>query len=426
MILDNQPVIFNIRYTPYQLAKNASETEIAKHAEERAFYDMSGKNNILSYMSQEKKTNYDSILDYLEKTSKVFNQNGMISVDELTKMKERIQKNKGNIWHGFISLNEEHSHQIDSIEKSIQFVKEVFSTFFKSAKFHTKNMDLMCALHNDRPHHLHIHFVFWEKEPLYKGKDGTLIYRRKGKIDKSALDMMFVKSGIFVNEKQNDLYPTRDEALKELKTITAFKTLKVSPKEIKKEMIKLSKDLPKTGRLSYGSKDMEGYQKRIDKIVAMLLENDEKAKLADKEFYDAFEERKKLIQNIIGKTYGYMEENKVNKLLPKYHFHIDEKNIHIIEDIEKDYKRRQGNIILQVARNIQPELINQNKKRKASDTNYKKSLHISEKKITSIFNQFLSSFPKESMLLKRDFCNRLKEIEEEMKKEREEKEYIQK
>ena len=191
-------------------------------------------------------------------------------------------------------------------------------------------------------------------------------------------------------------------------------------------MIKLSKDLPKTGRLSYGSKDMEGYQKRIDKIVAMLLENDEKAKLADKEFYDAFEERKKLIQNIIGKTYGYMEENKVNKLLPKYHFHIDEKNIHIIEDIEKDYKRRQGNIILQVARNIQPELINQNKKRKASDTNYKKSLHISEKKITSIFNQFLSSFPKESMLLKRDFCNRLKEIEEEMKKEREEKEYIQK
>lgn len=388
---------------------------------------MSGGNNILSYISQEKKTNYDSILNYLEKTSKVFNQNGMILDEELKMMKERVKKNKGNIWHGFISLNEEQSHQIDTPEKSIQFVKEVFGTFFASAKFHSKNMDLMCALHNDRPHHLHIHFVFWEKEPLYKGKDGELIYRRKGKIDKHALDMMFVKSGIFVNEKKDRLYPTRDEALKELKSITSYKTLKTSPQEIKKEIIALSKDLPKIGRLSYGSKDMEKYRKRIDKIVLMLLEADEKAKLADKEFYEALEKRKQVIQNIISQTYGYIEDKKeVDKLLPKYNFHIDEKNIHIVEDIEKDYKRRQGNIILQVTRNIQPELINQNKKRKASDTNYKKSLHISEKKINSILNQFLSSFAKDSELLKRDFCKRLEEIEEEMKKEKEEKENRQK
>lgn len=388
---------------------------------------MSGGNNILSYISQEKKTNYDSILNYLEKTSKVFNQNGMILDEELKMMKERVKKNKGNIWHGFISLNEEHSHQIDTPEKSIQFVKEVFGTFFASAKFHSKNMDLMCALHNDRPHHLHIHFVFWEKEPLYKGKDGELIYRRKGKIDKHALDMMFVKSGIFVNEKKDMIYPTRDEALKELKSITSYKTLKTSPQEIKKEIIALSKDLQKTGRLSYGSKDMEKYRERIDKIVLMLLEADEKAKLADKEFYEALEKRKQIIQNIISQTYGYIEDKKeVDKLLPKYNFHIDEKNIHIVEDIEKDYKRRQGNIILQVVRNIQPEFINQNKKRKASDTNYKKSLHISEKKINSILNQFLSSFAKDSELLKRDFCKRLEEIEEEMKKEKEEKENRQK
>lgn len=388
---------------------------------------MSGKNNILSYISQEKKTNYDNILEYLEKTSKVFNQNGMISEDELEQMKKRAQENKGNIWHGFLSLNEEHSHQIDTPEKSIHFVKEVFGTFFKSAKFYTKNMDLMCALHNDRPHHLHIHFVFWEKEPLYKGKDGTLIYRRKGKIDKHALDMMFVKSGIFVNKKKDTIYPTRDDALKELRIITTFKTLKTSPKEIKKEIISLSKDLPKTGRLSYGSKDMEVYQERVNKIVAMLLENDEKAKSAERAFWEELGKRKKLIQNIIEQTYGYSEEEKeVNNKLPKYHFHIDEKNIHIIEDIERDYRRRQGNIILQVVRKMQPEQINQNKKRKANDTNYKKSLHISEKKINSIFNQFISSFAEESEMLKRDYCNRLKEIEEEMKKEREGKENKQK
>ena len=50
-----------------------------------------------------------------------------------------------------------------------------------------KNIDLMCALHLDRPDHLHFHFVFWEKEPKYKGKDGVLSYRRKGKIEKTAI-----------------------------------------------------------------------------------------------------------------------------------------------------------------------------------------------------------------------------------------------
>ncbi len=38
-IISNNPVIFNIRYTPYALKKGATEREIAKHKAERAFYD---------------------------------------------------------------------------------------------------------------------------------------------------------------------------------------------------------------------------------------------------------------------------------------------------------------------------------------------------------------------------------------------------
>ena len=183
---------------------------------------MTGKKNILSYISQDKKTNYDSILEYLQKNTKVFNQKGLIEEDELQQMKERAKQNKGNIWHGFISLNEENSHKIDTLEKSIVLVNQTFFTFFQSAKLNSKNIDLICSLHTDRPHHLHIHFVFWEKEPTYQEKDGTLTYRKKGKIDKKALDKMFVKTGIFVSENRDDLSRKRQEAIKALREMTAI------------------------------------------------------------------------------------------------------------------------------------------------------------------------------------------------------------
>ena len=98
----------------------------------------------------------------------------MITPAELELMKDRLKKNKGNIWHGFISLSEEESYKIDTPEKCIKFVKNVFGSFFKTAHLEESNMDLMCALHSDRPHHLHIHFQFWEKESRYRDGKGGL------------------------------------------------------------------------------------------------------------------------------------------------------------------------------------------------------------------------------------------------------------
>ena len=49
------PVIFDISYTPYRLPKNATQDEMEKNATERAFFDMSGENNIYKYMTTEGK-----------------------------------------------------------------------------------------------------------------------------------------------------------------------------------------------------------------------------------------------------------------------------------------------------------------------------------------------------------------------------------
>ena len=136
------------------------------------------------------------MLEYLQKSTGVFNGDKMLSKEEVAEMKKRLQKNKGNIWHGFISLSEEDSEKIDSPKKCQELVKRAFGAFLKDAGLSAKNVDLMAALHKDRPHHLHIHFCFWEKEPKYKDKDGKLQYRRKGKIEKKAIDNMFVRLGL--------------------------------------------------------------------------------------------------------------------------------------------------------------------------------------------------------------------------------------
>ena len=113
--MSNQPIIFNIQYTPYSLPKNATGEERERHADERAFYDMSGEKNMFEYMTTEgKRTGKRTALEYLQKNTGVFNDRGMIPQEQVDEMKARLKQNKGNIWHGFISLNAEESPKIDT------------------------------------------------------------------------------------------------------------------------------------------------------------------------------------------------------------------------------------------------------------------------------------------------------------------------
>lgn len=424
--MSNQPVIFNIQYTPYSLPKNATAEDWKDHAEKRAFYDMTGGKNVFDYITTEgKRTGKRTALEYLQKNTGVFNDKGMISQEQVNEMKARLKKNRGHIFHGFISLNEEQSYKIDTPEKCIELIKRTFPQFLADAKFHKDNVDLMCALHLDRPHHLHIHFVMWEKEPKYKSKDGTMKYRRHGKIDKKSIDNMFVRLGLYLSERKDTLYKSRDQAIKELKELTYVKTAMASTEEVKKEILALAKDLPKTGRVTYGSKDMAAFRPRVDKIVTMLLATDNRARKANRKFYEALAEREREVKNICGKPTSFSNKNvkpsEMENDLPKYHNQIDEGNIHVIEEIEADYKRRQGNLVLNLAKFIKPEYYESKRKRKASDNALKRSLGISRRKIDGAFKKFFRSFGQESELLERDFFHRLQEIEKEIEEEREKK-----
>ena len=414
--MSDHRAVINIQYTPYELPKNASDYQRSQHQAERSFYDMSGGKNVYDYITTEgKRAGRITMLDYLQKNTGVFNQNGMIPEEEVKAMKERIQKNTGNIWHGFISFNQEDSAKIDSPDKCIRLIKNTFPTFFQEAGLNPNNIDLMCALHLDRPHHLHIHFVFWEKEPKYKADDGTLRYRKKGKINQDAIDNMFVRLGLFAEEQKDDVHKARDEALTKLKTMTRISKALYTEEQIREEIISLAKDLPLTGRVSYGSKDMEPFRKRVDKIVDMMLYHDRDARKADERFYETLELKRQAIKRICSGKYATSESAK--------HVHeIDESKIKFIEKIEEDYKRRQGNLVLNLCKFIKPECFErkEGKKYKTNDDKLKRRLNISKRNVGRRLDRFFLTFGKDSQLLERDFSRRLQEIEEEIEKERKE------
>ncbi|MBR1676114.1 MAG: hypothetical protein IJ706_02265 [Clostridia bacterium] len=414
--MNNQPIIFDLKYTPYSPPKGANEYQLKEHRSERAFYDMTGEKNIYDYITTEgKRSGKFTVLDYLQKNTGVFNNSGMISQEEVAAMKERARLNEGMIWHGFISFNKHDSEKIDTPEKCIRLIRSTFPMFFKEAGLKPENIDLMCALHLDRPHHLHIHFVFWEKEAKYVEKDGTLGFRYNGKINEEAIDNMYVRLGLFANEKKDLLYEARDGALKKLREMTNVKRAMRSKEEIKDAILSLAKDLPTTGRITYGSKDMESFKGRVDKIVDMMLNYDREARRADERFYKSLREKQELIKAICGN-----DVSSSGKDFPNYHHKIDESKIKIIETIEEDYKRRQGNLVLSLCKFIKPEYYERKKGKKyrANDNALKRRLNISRRNVARRLDKFFLTFGKDSRMLERDFSYRLQEIEEEIERER--------
>ena len=103
------------------------------------------------------------------------------------------------------------------------------------------------------------------------------------------------------------------------------------------------------------------------------------------------------------------------------HYAIDPQNISLIQELEEDYKRRQGNIMLRAVKNIKPEIYERKYRHKVNNNSLKRKLAISRYKVGKLVGSFLSSFGEESEYLSQDYTDRLKEIEDEMEAEREQR-----
>ena len=95
------------------------------------------------------------------------------------------------------------------------------------------------------------------------------------------------------------------------------------------------------------------------------------------------------------------------------------RTVHTIQQLEWDYRRRLGNIVLKKVREIQRETYKRNPRRKykTNDKNLKRRLAISSRKVWGIMDGLFGSvaelFSPETI----NYRNRLREIEEEMQEE---------
>jgi hypothetical protein len=368
------------------------------------------------------------MLEYLQKSTGVFNQNGMIEYEELRQMKLRVQSGEKNLWHGFISFNEENSERIDHPEKCIALVKSVFAEFFRDAGFDPKNMDLMCSLHLDRPHHLHIHYQFWEQEPKIKNERAAgFKYRVKGKIQMSAIDKMTERLNAYTLD--DDLARKRDKAVEALFKRSDFSKAKY--KDISTRMMRaLAEKIPKGASFQYGRKDMIPYRNDVDDIVEMIAATDNTVFWAYDAFREELKKKEKDLQSIMGNYYkermqkdGIFKENMTDA---SDEFGV--KHIQTIDRLEWDYRRRLGNVVLKKVRFIQDNTYRYDKKKKhkANDKNLKRNISVSNRiirrSLSDMFSSVLSWFSPQT----RTYGNRLKEIEEEMRAEHEREKWQQK
>lgn len=424
------PVIFDIAYTPYKLPKNATPRELETHRKNRAFFDLSGENNLYKYMTTEGKVYGNeaakfTMLQYLQKSTGVFNQNGMLSKEEVKAIKARANDGEKNLWHGFISFNKEDSKLIDTPEKCIDLVKRTFNQFFRDAGFDPDNMDLLCALHLDRPEHLHIHYLFFEKEPKIKNKRAKgYLYRKKGKISFEAIEKMTERLNAFtLNDELEEKRLAVHDAL--LRKSPAYSTAVMN--DIARDMLKdLADKLPRDKPLWYASKEMIPYRSDIDYAARWLLSSNPEALDADQAFQKELRQKKIRLQDKMGGWYRKQVDRElhiVENMEGYTELGDGMKHLYTIEAIEWDYKRRLGNIVLRQVRRIQDERYKPKyRPYKVNDKALKRNLTISARKIQRLNEGFFASLG-ELFTPHISTChNRLQEIEKEIEYEKKQEE----
>ena len=317
----------------------------------------------------------------------------------------------------------ENSDKIDDPEKCIALIKRTFGQFFKDAWFDKNNMDLMCALHLDRPEHLHIHYVFWEKEPKIKNQRAAgYKYRAKGKISMEAIDRMTERLNAYTID--DDLAKKRQKVVDELIGKSDEYDNAQMGDLLRGFLKELADKLPKDKPLWYGSKEVKPHRIMIDTVAEWLIDRDDGASKAHYEFMDELRLKKQKLKCVMDNYYKRREEKELHIVQNMDGFTeigAGLKTLHTIEALEWDYRRRLGNIVLKKVRDIQNETYRRNPRRKykTNDKNLKRSLAISARKVRGLMDGLFFSVA-ELFSPETERCrNRLGEIEEELQAENE-------
>lgn len=319
---------------------------------DRDFYSSSSGNDYIGYVSKgitEARTyDYVSYMDDNDKSSGVFDSNGLLSKQYIKALRKMLRETKSCIWDMVISFEELFGKEhLFHYEQAIGLLNNILPKFFKSANLNPKNVIWYAGLHENTDNR-HIHISFFEKEPTFYNHRKKEYKYHRGKIPITAVKELKLNAENYFNSPMEELKIKRKKLVESLKLELADKSFDEFESSLKWLLKGLFEEIPKDGRLGYDSENIKPFKERIDNVITLILEK------------SVYKDDYKVMLDTINEHDG-----KLKKKCKKYN--LDENEYLYGPKFKHDLYRRMGNVLIK-------EIVNQREKE------YKELQHIKNEK----------------------------------------------
>jgi len=278
-------------------------------------------------------------LDFVEysnnstKSGGIFNQNGLMSKEQIADFRKNLRKTKSVIWSGIISFEENFGKKwCGCYEQAYALVKSELPKYFKRAGLNPDNIEWFAGLHENTDNR-HIHLLFFEREPQrMKNKEKHF---SRGYISNNAMD--FLKANIELSATD---FKAREKEIRLRLTKSVKERLNdVSWLKLKQMLLDLANQFPEQGHTFYDCDNMQKLKPNIDNISNYIISHNVDISIYKNDFDDLVSEKQKLVDS-------YCRRNGA----PKPQQNLSEK-------YSKDLYRRLGNLVIESAKSLKGQEI---------------------------------------------------------------------
>lgn len=306
-----------------------------KYYKERIFYSCRDDYNYLSYVNKGSENKIDFV-DYSgnqEKSTGLFDKNGLCSKEQIAELKQGFRATKSPIWHGLISFEEFFGKKYcDDFSQAFNLMSSQFPRFLKQAGFNPDNIIWCAGLHTNTDHR-HIHFTFYEKKPLKYRKTKSELCFSYGQVSVYAINKAKVDIETYLSNYKltEQIYTSRKELTEDIKKNIAITIKKGESLKMLKKILLL---IPLTGRVSYDSEKMMFLKNDINHLVDLIIKQDQKTNAVFRTFLTLLQEKDASIRRMC-------TNSKINP-----------KKVVLYDKYLSDLYRRLGNIAIKNIVNI--------------------------------------------------------------------------
>lgn len=305
------------------------DKSVLKDLEARRFYSSNKEYDYVKYVNtgSKEKLDYVAYSGNNEKSKGIFNENGLLNAEQIKELRTNLRTTKSTIWHGVISFTEYFGNvNCDTYEKAYELMKSQLPKFFKNANLDPENIVWFAGLHENTDNK-HIHFSFFEKEPLRYKQSSRFKQFSDGYIDIDAINQFKIDIEKYFISRNFNIFENRKE-------ITNLLKKSFNDGAYMNKINKLIIVLPVKGRLSYDSENMAEHRPMIDNIVKSIIVSNPELKRKVSDFEHILSKR----DTELLKAYAKIKVDCSDKLL--------------YEKCMKDLCRRLGNIVILAAKDI--------------------------------------------------------------------------